>query len=414
MPTVAERKRTTAKPVTGAAKSGGARSGKAGSPAAGTGRPRVVAPGQKGARKNLPEGKFSSESSSGARGVSRSSGSRSGTGASGASASRVGSAERTGRPGSEPGRTPTGRPGAARLSGGRASIERATGAGPRGTSGRGPRGGGYRPLPPPGMGFGEDGAPGQRRTATERGVGGTQVEGRHAVRELLLAGRRGVKEILIVDGIEESASVFEILDLARELKVRTSTVSRDRLAAVARTEAPQGVVAFAKELPEADYDELLQPSKGKPPFLVAVDGVTDPQNLGALLRSAECAGVTGILLPRHRTVHVTPTVAKAAAGAVERLPIALVGGLPTALAQAKQAGAWIVGLDADGTTTIYELGHLATEAMIVVVGAEGAGLSRLVEARCDVVASIPLRGTLSSLNAAVAGAVALFEFGRLR
>ena len=122
-------------------------------------------------------------------------------------------------------------------------------------------------------------------------------------------------------------------------------VARGKLDARARSEAPQGVIAFAAPLPEADLDELMRRRPGKPPFLVAVDGVTDPGNLGAIIRSCDGAGVDGVLLPRHRAVHVTPTVAKASAGAVEHVPIALVGGLPATLTRLRDAGIWVVGLD---------------------------------------------------------------------
>ena len=218
----------------------------------------------------------------------------------------------------------------------------------------------------------------------------------------------------MADGLDDAPILQEIADLAAELRVPVRHVRRDELFAEARTESPQGVIAHAKELPEVDYDDLFRPVRGRPPFLLAVDGITDPQNLGTLLRSAECAGVTGAILPRHRSVHVTPAVTKAAAGAVERIPMTLVGGLPAALAYAKERGAWVIGLDADGQTSLYETGHLADGPLVVVVGAEGSGMSRLVRDRCDVLASIPLHGALASLNAAAAGAVALFELGRHR
>jgi 23S rRNA (guanosine2251-2'-O)-methyltransferase len=196
--------------------------------------------------------------------------------------------------------------------------------------------------------------------------------------------------------------------------VPVRAVGRGKFFAQAKTESPQGVVARAKPLPEAELEDLIKVRKGKPaPFLVAVDGVTDPGNLGALLRTAECAGVTGIVLPRHRAVHVTPTVTKSAAGAVEYLDMAVVGGLPTAISKARDAGIWVVGLDGGGTETIYDLA-LGGEPVMLVLGAEGQGLSRLVRERCDIVAAIPLEGRLSSLNVSVAGGLACFEVVRRR
>ena len=177
------------------------------------------------------------------------------------------------------------------------------------------------------------------------------------------------------------------------------------------------MLAHAAELAEADLGELLGVRGAGPraaPFLVAVDGVTDPGNLGAVIRSCEGAGVSGVLLPRHRSVHVTPTVAKASAGAVEYVPMALVPGLPAALKQVSDRGIWVVGLDDGADRSVYEIGSLAAEPICVVLGAEGAGLSRLVRERCDSIVSIPMAGRISSLNVSTAAAISLYEVSRLR
>ncbi len=248
-----------------------------------------------------------------------------------------------------------------------------------------------------------------------KGLGGDQVEGRQAVRELLLAGRRRVRDLWLVEGSDDAPILAEIEELAADARVTVRRVSREQLFGEARTEAPQGVIAHAAPLEDIDMDDLFIVRNGRVPFILAVDSLTDPQNLGALLRSAEGAGATGVILPAHRNVHITPAVTKAAAGAIERLPMALVGGLPSAMLRIRDHHrGWMVGLDADGPTSIFELTHLATEPTVVVIGAEGAGLSRLVRERCDTLASIPLRGALASLNASAAGAVALFEMGRHR
>ncbi len=149
------------------------------------------------------------------------------------------------------------------------------------------------------------------------------------------------------------------------------------------------------------------------PFLVALDGVTDPGNLGAILRSAECAGATGVLLPRHRAVHVTPAATKAAAGAVEHLPIAVVGGLPAALARMRDAGVHAVGLEGQAATSLYDVAA-ADGPVCLVLGAEGRGLSRLVRERCDELVAIPMHGRLGSLNVSAAAALACFEIARRR
>jgi 23S rRNA (guanosine2251-2'-O)-methyltransferase len=234
------------------------------------------------------------------------------------------------------------------------------------------------------------------------------------VRELLLAGRRRVREVVIATDREDVQPLQDLADLAVSVGVPVREVSRKKLYADAHTEAPQGVLAKADPLEEADLDDLCRPRReGGAPFLVALDGVTDPGNLGALLRSAECAGVTGIVLPRHRAVHVTPTATKAAAGAIEYLPMAVVGGLPTAIRRMQELGVWVIGLDAGGDRPLFDL-PMADEAVCLVLGAEGAGLSRLVRQRCDALASIPLAGHLASLNVSAAGALACYEVTRRR
>jgi 23S rRNA (guanosine2251-2'-O)-methyltransferase len=220
-----------------------------------------------------------------------------------------------------------------------------------------------------------------------------------------------VHEVVLAAGMDPAPVVDDIVELARELKVPVRELGRGRFEAEARTESPQGVIARAAPLPEHDLDELARPADDAP-FLVALDGVTDPGNLGAVLRTAECAGATGVVLPRHRAAHVTPTVTKAAAGAVEHLPMALVGGLPTAVARLRELEVWVVGLDEAGDARLDDLD--LTEAVCLVLGAEGTGLSRLVRQRCDAVAAIPMRGRLNSLNVAAAGAVACFEVARQR
>ncbi len=259
------------------------------------------------------------------------------------------------------------------------------------------------------------------RTASSagRGLGGTQVEGRQAVRELLLAGRRRVTEVLVTEQQDDHPrqaahdALQDIVDIAVDLNVPVREVSRARLRREARTDAPQGVIAHAEPLPEHLVEDLLAREAGNP-FLVAVDGVTDPGNLGSLIRSAECAGVTGFVLPRHRAVHVTPAVTKASAGAVEYMPMAVVGGLPTAISRLRSAGIWVVGLDAAGEQALFDIAIDARLGICLVLGAEGKGLSRLSRQRCDLVANLPLLGHLSSLNVATAGAVACYEVARRR
>ncbi len=232
--------------------------------------------------------------------------------------------------------------------------------------------------------------------------------------ELLAAGRRRVERLWLADGLESSAQLDEIEALAARRKVPVETVSRGRLAAAAGTEAPQGVVAVARPIEETPLGDLCEAAgPGAPPFLLVVAGVTDPHNLGALLRSAECAGVTGVVLPRHRSANLSPTVAKVAAGAIEHLAFSLVGGIPAALGQIAGFGVRTVGLAGEARRSLYEL-DLGGSPVALVVGSEERGLPQLARRRCDDLVSIPQQGSISSLNVAAAGAVACFEVARQR
>ena len=265
----------------------------------------------------------------------------------------------------------------------------------------------------------------------DRSLGGEQIEGRQAVRELLIAQRRRVHEIVIADDIERNPVIAEITDLAGTQRVALRRLPRRDIDEMARSEAPQGVIARAEPLAEVLLDEVLVRTQGDGSeelsvggvagsvpgdklFLVAVDGVTDPGNLGAILRSCEGAGVDAVILPRHRAVHITPSAAKAAAGAIEYLTMCVVPGLPTAIQQLRDANVWVVGLDDAADKPLFGLGDLAREHVCLVLGAEGPGLSRLVRERCDLVLSIPMSGALSSLNVSAAAALATYEVVRAR
>ncbi len=243
--------------------------------------------------------------------------------------------------------------------------------------------------------------------ARAEALGGEQVEGRRAVLELLRAGRRRVRSVAISSGVRDDPLLDEIRALAG---ATLREVPPDRIDALARGDAPQGVVATADALRSADIESLFADPAA---FLVALDGVTDPRNLGAVARAAETAGATGLIVPRHRGVRITPVVAKAAAGAIEHLPIALVGGVPAALEQARRAGCWTVGLDARGDRSVFEL-QLADQPLVLVLGSEGRGLARLTRDRCEVIVSIPMRGAIESLNVSAAAALACHEIARRR
>ncbi|MEN9593561.1 MAG: hypothetical protein RLY23_44 [Actinomycetota bacterium] len=244
----------------------------------------------------------------------------------------------------------------------------------------------------------------------ERGLGGDQVEGVNAVRELLRADRRDVKELLISVGRENSPAIEEIIELAREQRVRVREVGATQMEAVARSESPQGVIALASSIEPVEIDALLEDPRA---FIVVLDGVTDPGNLGAVMRTAEQAGATGFVLPKHRSARLTPSAMKAAAGAAEWLPIAQTSGVPSFLERAKRAGVWSVGLDANGDVDVNEI-PVADAPLVIVLGAEGSGLSRLTRGRCDLIASIPTFGHLDSLNVSAAAAIACFAVARRR
>jgi len=296
------------------------------------------------------------------------------------------------------------------------------GAGVSGRSGaqRGLGTGGYgdgqrvAPRRPAGIRQGTNAPVSGRRPPPSSDVGGEQIEGRQAVRELLAAGRREVRELWLAETLDPSPQLDDIERWCARRHVRIQEVSHRRLDSVARTDAPQGVIAFASPIEPVDLQTLCAPSAGVDPLLLVLDGVTDPQNVGALLRSASCAGVTGVVLPRHRAVHVTPTVAKVAAGAIEHLPLAVVAGIPSALATLADLGVACIGLDASAPTVLYDLGDVLDGPVALVLGSEGHGLGQLTRRRCATVVAIPQLGPVASLNVATAGAIACFDVARRR
>jgi 23S rRNA (guanosine2251-2'-O)-methyltransferase len=242
---------------------------------------------------------------------------------------------------------------------------------------------------------------------SDQGDRGEQVEGRRAVLELLRAGKRAVRSVHVTREDTRDPVLAEIIERAGD---RVRTVPPERLHAMARSDAPQGVVARAAAVREADVDALLDDPVA---FLVALDGVTDPRNLGAVLRGAETAGATGVIVPRHRSARLTPAVTKAAAGALEYVPIATVAGVPALLELAKRKNVWSVGLDERGEQTVYDL-TVVDGPVVLVLGAEGRGLARLTRDRCDVLARIPMYGHVASLNVSAAAAVACHAVARTR
>jgi 23S rRNA (guanosine2251-2'-O)-methyltransferase len=237
------------------------------------------------------------------------------------------------------------------------------------------------------------------------------IEGRNPVREALRAGR-AIRKIVVAEG---ATGVSDILGAARDASVRVERLPRSALDAKASTPAHQGVMAEAEDFRYRSWRLGLELARerGETPLLLAVDGVTDPHNLGSLIRSAEAAGAHAVIVPARRSASVNATVEKAAAGATAHAVVDRVTNLERTLAQARSEGLWVVALDPEAAESLFD--HpLLSEPVVIVVGSEGSGVSRLVAERSDVRVRIPLAGHTASLNAGVAGAIALFEARRKR
>lgn len=232
------------------------------------------------------------------------------------------------------------------------------------------------------------------------------LHSRNAVYETLRAGRRQVFSIEIADGAQQKGRITDILDMAKRGKIPVKRVPRGRLDKI--HDNHQGVVAEVSGYPYVDVTDILEHARGKGelPFVLILDSLQDPQNLGTLLRTAEAVGVHGILIPLARTVEVTPAVVNASSGASEHLLIAR-SNLSQAMDALKDADVWLVGLDQQGTPLEPGSRHLRG-AVGLVVGSEGEGLHELTRKKCDILVKLPMRGEIESLNAAVAGSVALY------
>lgn len=236
------------------------------------------------------------------------------------------------------------------------------------------------------------------------------VAGVHPVRELLRAGREVRRVVVDVDR-RRSDEVEDLLRLAHEAGVEVREVGRDEVDELAVGQVHQGVVAVAPPFPYADLKRVLAGISGEKRLVVALDQITDPHNVGSIARTAEAVGAAAMLVPSRRASGVTPTVEKAAAGALAHLPVVRVTNLVRALKQAKDAGFWVVGLDAEGDVDVTESG-LLDESVVLVVGSEGDGLAHLTRVECDALVRLPMRGRVASLNASVAAAVAMYEVAR--
>ena len=238
------------------------------------------------------------------------------------------------------------------------------------------------------------------------------IVGRNAVTEALKSGR-AVNRLLIAEG-DGQGSIREIVRLAKESGAIVETVARSKIEAIAKGFRHQGVLAYVSPVDYTPLDEIVEAARAKSdaPFLLLLDELEDPHNLGAILRTADAVGVDGVLIPRRRSCPLSATVAKTSVGAVEYVPVARIGNIAQTIKELKQDGFWIIGADMDGTLDYFDA-DLAG-ATVLVVGSEGRGISRLVRESCDILVRIPMLGRINSLNVSVAGAVLMYESLRQR
>ncbi len=235
------------------------------------------------------------------------------------------------------------------------------------------------------------------------------LAGRNPIREALKAGRP-VEKLLVASG-ELSGAGQEIIRMAREAGAVVQKVDRSRLDQI--YPAHQGMLAYVAAVPYVELSDILAAAaaKGEDPFLILLDGITDPHNLGAIVRSAECAGAHGVVIPERRAAGLTPAAAKAAAGALNHMPIARVKNLNRAIDELKAAGVWVIGTAMDGENALTAD---LTGPVALVIGSEGEGISQLSLEKCDRTISLPMKGQIESLNASVAAGVLMYEIVRAR
>jgi len=237
------------------------------------------------------------------------------------------------------------------------------------------------------------------------------IYGIHAVEEALAARGRGFEYVAVASGRGDNR-LRKIVELCRASGIPVRAMPRDQLTRLAKTGGHQGVIAVTAEKHYGDLDDLLRNKRGNFNFLIVLDGVEDPHNLGAIIRTAEAAGADGIVIPERRAAGVTPTVVKASAGASEYLPVAKVTNISRAVEEIKEHNIWTVGLDQRGSQSYDQVDYNMDCALML--GAEGHGLHEHVREKCDYVVSIPMMGKVASLNVSVAAAVVMYEAARQR
>jgi 23S rRNA (guanosine2251-2'-O)-methyltransferase len=237
--------------------------------------------------------------------------------------------------------------------------------------------------------------------------------GRNAARECLRARRRHIHKVMLAEMVEPATIIDEILALADQSKIPVQRVPRKTLDNLAK--GHQGIALEVGRYPTVAIEDILARAAklSEPPFIVGLDHIEDPHNLGAILRTAEVVGVHGLIIPKQRSANVTPAVVNASAGAAEHMGVAEVPNLVQALTKLKQANVWLAGVEDTPASLLYSQADL-TGAIAVVIGSEGKGMSRLVKETCDFLIKLPMRGHIESLNASVAGGLILYEVWRAR
>ena len=238
-----------------------------------------------------------------------------------------------------------------------------------------------------------------------------QVEGRNAVLELLESGR-DINKILVANG-EKHGSIHKILAIAKERKIIVTEIEKNKLNQIAQTPNNQGVIAIVPPYDYCEVEDILDEAKRKneKPFILILDGIEDPHNLGSIIRTAETAGVHGIIIPKRRAASVNSTVSKVSAGAVEYMKIARVNNINETIRYLKEQDVWICGTDMD-TDTIYTKQDYKMP-IAIVIGSEGFGMSRLVKENCDFLVKIPMKGKITSLNASVSAGIITVSYTHL-
>jgi 23S rRNA (guanosine2251-2'-O)-methyltransferase len=238
------------------------------------------------------------------------------------------------------------------------------------------------------------------------------IEGRNALTEALKSGRQ-IDKVYVAEGSTDR-SLARLAALAKEAGAVVVSTDRRKLDQMSPTGAHQGVIASVAAHTYATVEEILAlaEQRQEPPLIVICDELSDPHNLGAILRTAECVGAHGLIIPKRRSVGLTAVVSKTSAGAVEYLPVARVSNLANTIRELKQRGIWIYGTAADAQSSLYQTDLTGPAA--IVIGSEGEGMSRLVRESCDLLVSIPMKGKISSLNASAAAAVLMYEILRQR